>query len=177
LLQEPASGYDVKKQFDGSLRNFWRAELSQIYPQLQKLEKEGFLKSEAMNSNKGPMRVVYECTAAGRRELHDWISGGPAVGAERIGYLAQIYFLAELNDADAALDFLRQLHDYSSQWLTSLKAIEAGWASADPRYPDELPDSDFYPSLTLGFGICRVSTTVDWCESTMRRIEARRAGS
>ena len=43
LAERECSGYDVKKEFDTSLRNFWRAELSQIYPQLQKLEKDGLL--------------------------------------------------------------------------------------------------------------------------------------
>lgn len=173
LLHEPASGYDVKKKFDRSLRNFWRAELSQIYPQLQKLEKDGLLKSEAVHSTKGPTRVVYECTAVGRRELQNWLTSGPSVGTERIGYLAQIYFLAELDDSAAALDFLRQLHAYSKKWLTSLKTIEASWSSENPRYPDDLPDGDFYPQLTLDFGIRRVSTTVEWCEDTIRRVEAR----
>ena len=28
MLREPHSGYDIKKQFEKSLKNFWRAELS-----------------------------------------------------------------------------------------------------------------------------------------------------
>ncbi len=39
LLREPASGYDLKAYFDKSVRYFWAAELSQIYPTLQRMEK------------------------------------------------------------------------------------------------------------------------------------------
>lgn len=174
LLHEPASGYDVKKKFDRSLRNFWRAELSQIYPQLQKLQQAGLLTSREVASDRGPSRVEYRVTPAGRDELRDWVANGPTVGTERIPYLAQMYFLAELGDADAAYSFVKRLHNYASAWLASLKAIEAGWATDDPRYPDDLPDADFYPQLTLDFGIRRVSATVEWCEDTLRRIDARK---
>ena len=65
LAERECSGYDVKKEFDTSLRNFWRAELSQIYPQLQKLERDGLLESEKAESAQGPQRVVYRRTEAG----------------------------------------------------------------------------------------------------------------
>lgn len=173
LLHEPASGYDVKKKFDRSLRNFWRAELSQIYPQLQKLEQAGLLTARQVASDRGPSRVEYRVTSEGRDELRDWVANGPTVGTERIPWLAQMYFLAELEDAKAAYAFVQRLHSYASAWLASLKAIEAGWSADNPRYPDALPDEDFYPHLTLDFGIRRVSTTVQWCEVAMRRIDAR----
>ncbi|MDX1515640.1 MAG: PadR family transcriptional regulator [Woeseiaceae bacterium] len=174
LLHRPASGYDVKKEFDGSLRNFWRAELSQIYPQLAKLQKRGLLVSTAVESDKGPPRNVYEITRAGRDEFRRWLEQGPSVGKERIAYLAQTYFLARLDDDDARIAFLGRLKAYSEDWLAALRGIEAAWSADDPRYPDDLPDDDFYPQLTLDFGMRRVAVTVDWCRDSIRRIDARR---
>jgi DNA-binding PadR family transcriptional regulator len=37
MLREPHSGYDIGKQFEQSLKNFWKAELSHIYPLLKKM--------------------------------------------------------------------------------------------------------------------------------------------
>jgi len=51
MLREPHSGYDLKKGFDRSLRNFWRAELSQIYPLLQKMDDEGLLSDQQLALN------------------------------------------------------------------------------------------------------------------------------
>lgn len=173
MLREPHSGYDLKKEFDGSLRNFWNAELSQIYPTLAKLEKDGFLTSEKVASDHGPKRVVYSRTEAGRDELLRWIDDGPALGTERVGFLAQAYFLGQLNNLDATIAFFEELKAYFSGRLATLRQIEAGWAADDPRYPDELPDYDFYPQLTLDCGLHRVAATVDWCDKTLARLKAR----
>ena len=63
----------------------------------------------------------------GRKELVSWLSGGPTVGTERIGYLGQVYFLAELNDDDDAVQFIQSLRDYMANWLDSLRAVEKTW--------------------------------------------------
>ena len=58
ILQEPKSGYDVKKLFDEIFSNFWAAELSQIYPQLKKLSEKGKLSVTEEESAKGPNKKV-----------------------------------------------------------------------------------------------------------------------
>jgi DNA-binding PadR family transcriptional regulator len=173
MLREPHSGYDLKKQFDRSLRSFWRAELSQIYPLLQKMEKDGLLSSKADSSDIGPTRRVYKRSAKGRDELQSWLADGPTVGTERIGYLAQVFFLANLGDDAKAIEFMQELRDHMANWLQSLEAAEQEWRSNDPRYPDKLPDEDFYPQLTLELGLMKVKANVDWCDRCIERIRSR----
>lgn len=173
MLREPHSGYDIKKQFDQSLRNFWRAELSQIYPTLQKMENEGLLSSQSGESEIGPRRRVYKRSAKGRDELRAWLQDGPAVGTEKITYLAQIYYLANLKDNNKALEFIQELRDYMVTWLQQLQAAEAGWSNDDPRYPDDLPDEAFFPQLTLDLGLSVVKARVAWCDRCIERIKAR----
>ena len=175
MLSEPHSGYDIKKKFEKSLRNFWRAELSQIYPQLQKMEKEGLITSKAGASEIGPTRRVYKRSSQGRRELQSWLLGGPAVGTERIAYLAQIFFLADLNDDEKAIEFLLELRKYMQDWLAELENAEDEWRRKDPRYPDALPDKAFYSQLTLDMGLTRVRASVEWCDRSIERIRARNA--
>jgi len=69
---------------------------------------------------------------------------GPTVGTERIGYLGQVYFLSELKDDDNAVEFMQSLRDYIDNWLETLRTVEKIWKSNDPRYPDDLPDEEFY---------------------------------
>ena len=173
MMRRPHSGYDVKKEFDSSLRNFWRAELSQIYPALQKLEKDGLLTSDTVDSDQGPKRVVYSRTDAGEQAFREWLEDGPIVGTERIGFLAQSFFLGQLEDNDAAIRFFTELRKYFADRLEHLSAREAEWAEADPRYPDDLPDHDFFPQLTLDCGLHRIRATLDWCDKTLARLEAR----
>jgi DNA-binding PadR family transcriptional regulator len=173
MLRQPSSGYDVKKTFDSSLRNFWKAELSQIYPQLQKLEAEGLLTSEEHESEQGPNRRVYACTEAGRQELREWLEAGPTVGVEKIGFLAQTFFLGELDDIDAAITFMRKLRDYYATTLSRFHDAETRW-SQNPAYPDDLDDKEFYAQLTLDCGVHRVSATLEWCNKTIARLEKRK---
>ncbi len=175
LLREPHSGYDIKKEFEQSLRNFWRAELSQIYPLLQKMDEEGLLTSKQGSSDIGPPRRVYKRTAKGRRELASWLSGGPTVGTERVAYLAQVYFLSELKDTDAVLEFMQELRSHMAGWLETLKRAENCWKANDARYPDDLPDEDFYPQLTLQIGLMKVSANLQWCDKSIERIRSREA--
>ena len=58
LLREPASGYDLKVVLDHGIGHFWAAELSQIYPSLKRLEKQGLLRSRRTASQRGPGRIV-----------------------------------------------------------------------------------------------------------------------
>lgn len=175
MLREPHSGYDIKKTFEKSLRSFWRAELSQIYPLLQKMEGEGLLTSKSGASDKGPTRRVYKRTAKGREELQSWLLGGPVVGTERIGYLAQTYFLANLNDDDKAVEFMEELRTYMCDWLASLEDAEDEWRACDPGYPDNLPDESFYPQLTLDMGLTKLRASVEWCDRSIARIRNRQA--
>ncbi len=53
--------------------------------------------------------------------------------------------------------------------LRELELVEAGWKRDDPRYPDALPDRDFYPQLTLRLGLVKLRAIVDWCDESMER--------
>lgn len=172
MLREPASGYDLKQRFGESVAHFWSAELSQIYPTLNRLEKQGLLTSRKEPSDKGPPRKVYRRTPAGRRELKAWLGDGPHCRQERLTFLTQVFFLANVTTRQRIRFFEDLKADFEAH-LAELQAIEAGWCSEDPRYPDDLPDEDFYPQLTLRLGLMKYRTIIDWCEECLRRIRAR----
>ncbi len=174
MLRRPASGYDLKQSFSSSLRHFWRAELAQIYPLLARLEQRGLLVSEQQVSSKGPPRKVYTRTEDGERELLEWLRQGPEPDRDRIGYLAQVFFLDQLHDREAAEQFLGKLRVDLGERLAELQAIEQHWSENDPRYPDELPDDDFYPQLTLRMGITKLTALAGWCDESLKRIAERR---
>ena len=173
LLHEPASGYDLKQQFNGPLRYFWAAELSQIYPTLGRMEDAGLLSSRTADSPRGPQRKVYRRTHRGTKVLADWLRQ-PEVGTERLPWLAQVFLLGEARDPEIALGLFRALRDKVQGQLDELREVEVSWR-CDPRYPDALPDEDFYPQLTLNLGLRKYAVIVDWCEDCIARIEARRA--
>jgi len=174
LLREPASGYDLKAAFDERLHYFWAAELSQIYPALQGLERKGLLRSRQAPSKRGPGRRVYQITPAGHRILRDWLENGPELHDERMDYLAKIYLMDELGDLQKTLHFIQDLRDAFSTRLAELQTIERYWSEKDPQYPGTLSAQMFHVLLTLRKGIYSLSAHVKWCDESVRRIQARR---
>jgi DNA-binding PadR family transcriptional regulator len=170
LLREPSTGYDLKKLFDGSLGHFWAAEQSQIYTTLAKLEKDKSLRSRRAPSLRGPQRRVYSLTTKGRRELRDWLRQGPEVGDQRFHYLAQVFFLDELENTDKAIDFLVRLREHFALRLEALDRVDAELVEEIPGYPDTVPPDLFFPVLTLSLGRKRIQATLDWIEESLARV-------
>ena len=173
LLREPASGYDLKAVLDHGVGHFWAAELSQIYPSLKRLEKQGLLRSRRAASKRGPGRIVYEITPTGRKELAAWLRNEPQFGDMRHTFLAQIYLMDELSDLAHTLKFLEKLHARWAPRLDALKNAEKEWSRRDPDFPDHLSPAAFHRHLTLRMGQHSYQGWLTWCEESMRRVRAR----
>lgn len=170
MLREPASGYDLKKDFNESIRHFWFAELSQLYPALQRLEKQGYLKSKTVPSDKGPHRRVYRRTAAGRKELCTWLRSGPQIGTERFAYVAQMAFMHELSDLEETLDFLQLLRERFDGLCQILQHIEADEGAG---FPDDVDLQAFHELLSLRLGIASIKAKLAWCDEAIKLVSQR----
>jgi DNA-binding PadR family transcriptional regulator len=173
LLREPATGYDLKNAFSESVRHFWSAELSQIYPTLKRLEQRRMLRSRVEPSPKGPNRRVYSLTGEGRTELLGWLRGGPVVGTERFAYLAQLYFMDAIGNLHETRAFMAGLRDHFGRWLAQLWAVEreviATYGDASERYSD----AGFHQFAALRMGIHSIGAKVTWCNETLAAIDRR----
>ena len=175
LLREPASGYDLKAEFERGIRHIWSAGLAQIYPTLKRMEGRGWLSSATEPSDRGPDRRVYTRTEAGREELLRWLGGHPQVGAERFAYLAQIAFMDELGDFRRTLEFMRALKIRLAAWEAELREIEARVFAPMSGYPDDLPAEELHHHVTLRMGRHTLAAKLAWCDETIARLERRLA--
>jgi len=173
LLRQPGSGYDLKKVFDERIGYFWAAELSQIYPTLQRLERRRWIRGRNAPSKRGSGRRVYEITPSGRRALREWLRGEPQFGDERFSFLAQVYFMDELGDLGLTVKFFRRMRDHFASKLEALRAIERQWAESDPNYPDVLAAEELHLQLALRKGLLSLEAHVAWCDEAIRRLGAR----
>ena len=173
LLRQPGSGYDLKKVFDERIGYFWAAELSQIYPTLQRLERRRWIRGRNAPSKRGSGRRVYAITPSGRRALREWLRGEPQFGDERFSFLAQVYFMDELGDLELTVKFFRRMRDHFASKLEALRAIERQWAESDPNYPDVLAAEELHLQLALRKGLLSLEAHVAWCDEAIRRLGAR----
>lgn len=169
MLESPASGYDLKKEFEYRLNNFWNAELAQIYPTLSKLEEEGLISSSILASSKGPNRKVYKRLKAGKDELISWLKQGPILPKNRITYAAQLSFL-EVLPLKERLDFVQKLKRDTNKQLEILQQFEQLYplpgSEQKSEYFSTLKEKEAYIHrvLVIHHGLLRLQALIDWCE-------------
>lgn len=92
LSHQQMSGYDLKKRIDLTISQFWPVGYAQIYPTLSGLEQEGLVTRKAEESDKGPPKNVYSITAAGKRQLDDWLAAPGEKEYVRYEILLKLFF-------------------------------------------------------------------------------------
>lgn len=177
MLREPATGYDLGREFSEGAQHFWYAERSQIYPTLGRLEDKGWLRSWNEPSERGPERKVYETTEEGLAALRAWLRDGPHIGRDRLAYIAQAFFLDALDDLDESIRIVKAMR---GKWREALAMLEAGEDEVHATFGenrDEHPDDLVHPYAALRMGIRQYRAKLAWCEETLtvltRRLAAR----
>jgi DNA-binding PadR family transcriptional regulator len=100
IADEPASGYRLKRRIDDELSPLWTAELSQIYPALERLRRAGYVSGRVAGPSRGPASYPCRVTASGRRELARWIAEPPRAPSLRDETLARLILADALGLAD-----------------------------------------------------------------------------
>ncbi|MFK7817093.1 MAG: PadR family transcriptional regulator [Planctomycetaceae bacterium] len=173
MLREPASGYELRREFEEGAQHFWSARLSQIYPTLQRLEEKGLLKSSEKPSEKGPPRRVYKRTKRGTQTLHKWLLGEPVVGTQRFAYIAQLVFMSELNDLAATRSFMVDLRERLAGLLQILQTIAEPDLKKLKRQPHTMGAAEFHDVIAIRMGLKSLASKVEWCDESLAMIDAR----
>lgn len=95
LADEPMHGYGLKKVFDRRMSPLWGLTTGQIYQSLAGLERAALVESRTDRRRRRSVRRTYSITAAGRRELAEWLRAKPAAwsGAFREDILLRLMVL------------------------------------------------------------------------------------
>jgi len=117
ISDAPSSGYSLKKRIDEELSPLWSAELSQIYPLLERLHRSGFLAGRVVGPARGPASYRYRLTVSGRRELARWLAQPPGPTALRDETLARFVISDALGmrDPEALAGYERALGEEATR--------------------------------------------------------------
>jgi DNA-binding PadR family transcriptional regulator len=100
LSESPRTGYDLERAIRLELDPVWSAGFSQIYPELSRLRRRGWVLLRVLGPRRGPRRNLYRATAAGRRELHRWLQEPPDVPRANDGLLVRLAFTDALSPGE-----------------------------------------------------------------------------
>ncbi|MBO0769344.1 MAG: PadR family transcriptional regulator [Solirubrobacterales bacterium] len=153
LAQRPASGYDLRKQFERSLSFVWQATPSQLYAELNGLADAGLISADPP----GPRgRKLYRITQDGREELTRWLSETSPARGVRDEALLRVFFLWVLPDG-AAQEYLRGEAARASAYLETLRELEASIEWDDSGF-------DRYGRIVLEHGLRLAAAHAEWAE-------------
>ena len=99
LHDAPQTGYELERVLRSDLDPIWSAGFSQIYPELSRLRRRGWVLLRVLGPRRGPRRNLYRVTAAGRRELARWLAERPAAPGGNDPLLVRLALLGGLPSA------------------------------------------------------------------------------
>jgi len=154
LLREALTGYDIKKEIEAGIGNFYKASYGSLYPALKKLAAKGHLTmTEAAEGNR--QKKYYQTTELGRKVFLEWLSTPLDSETNGDSQLAQLYFFGEL-PRDVREQRLLEYEFHAQRILRELQAVEKQFFIETPD------DRDYFELSTLYYGIQNIQNTIRW---------------
>ena len=181
------TGYDLVRQFQGTLGFLWSAPQSQIYPELRRMEAAGLVTATVAPRGQRAQKRIYSVTDAGMAELRRWATDFMPLPAQRdpVHLKAAFFDMASL---EAVREQLRahvaQYQWRIEQWQARIEAIRGRRAPLIELWLERQPIEEHENILdvkvhALDGLIARARIEISWAREGLMlcdRIEARRSG-
>ncbi len=168
LSHKPQTGYELKANFDQSIRYLWNADQAQIYRTLTEIAKDGLVVSEEIQQAGRPNKKVYELTRAGQEDLRQWLCLPLQAKDQRNAELVQIFFSGGISD-EAALSNFKRLREKIKADIEGLSSLEIHSELFSPE--NRSPRDRFFFNSTLELGIRTAVLNLEWMDEVIEKIE------
>lgn len=162
------TGYEIMGAFRDSLNFFWSAQTSQIYRELQGLEKNGWVSKRVIPGQGKPDKNLFSITAKGREELLRWLADGNWETASRIPFLMKVFFMGEQSRKENIRCFQKMIADCES-FLARLDPVPE-YIKNYSKYLDE-QEKAVYWHMTVDYGRRNMQMYIDWAKDCIRQLE------
>ena len=166
------TGYELTKEFETVLGNFWTASHQQVYRELGKMHDDGLVERRVEPQDGKPDRKVYTITDAGRANLENWLRAPTSFAAVRNPLLVKVYagLLLGPEALHGHVDAFRSRGEEAHARFSAIK---------DEHYEepiDEMADWKKLAYLTLRFGMLRNEADQRWAKEAQDILSAMMAG-
>lgn len=170
LSYTPMNGYDLKAFFDRSINFFWSAELSQIYRELSRLEKLGYINYKIEHQEGRPDKKIYSISEEGEKAFEEWLKNFPDIltPVSRNEFLVRIFFSSKL-DKEELISYLERYIKEQQEELNAYRLVEE---KLTERLRGEKCNREvFYQRLTVRRGLSFSRAEVDWAKECIEDIK------
>ena len=171
LNYQDVTGYDLKKMFDDSIRNFWYASLSQIYRELNALEEKEYVSSAIQPQLDRPDKRIYSITEAGKVAFKQWITNFPEKLSKekRDEFSLRLFFGSNLTRNELITQFERLIDEKKQQ----LDEVSSFLCLTD-YYTQKLAlfgGEELYWKLILRRATMNINTTINWAQECIAELK------
>jgi len=166
LNYEPMTGYELNKTFENSLNYFWQAQKSQIYRELNSMEKKGWVEFKIIYQDNKPNKKQYTLTNEGIQELKNWLNE-PDISKDLIirnVFLMKIFF-SGVNNYDENIKLLETFKNECKINIDSLKSVDSSIDCCNDFISDDL--TEVYWKATANFGKDYWEMSLKWADDTI----------
>jgi DNA-binding PadR family transcriptional regulator len=165
------TGYELNKAFHASLDFFWKGQMSQIYRELNAMERLGWLSSQRVIQDEKPNKKVYQITEAGKTELQAWLAAphDDMLDAMRIrsAFLMRVFFAGETSTTQA-VQMLTSFRDACQDALTTLKQTSGNISAYGAIVQSE--ERMKYWKIASSFGESYYAAQLDWSDRAIASL-------
>jgi PadR family transcriptional regulator, regulatory protein AphA len=159
----PKSGYDIRREIQGSLAHFWGESDGQLYPVLRALEAVGDIKSETQSVGKREKKI-YEMTASGKQTLETWLYQAVDTHVVRNELLLKLFFGANVEKA-VCIRHVEARKQHLLNLLDEYTLIEASMTDEERQSP-HFP----YWEMTIDCGKQSIAASLTWCDNALNKL-------
>jgi DNA-binding PadR family transcriptional regulator len=172
LLGGESSGYDLAKDFDASVANFWPATPQQLYRELDWLAEHGLIQARIVQQERRPNKRMFSLTEAGRDAIRQFTANAPKPSVIRDELLVKVQ-ASDAGDIEAVRGSIRERLEWARAKVQRYERLRA--RMLDGRSEDEyLVESERVgPYLTLMRGISFEEENIRWAERALSIVERR----
>lgn len=162
LNRHAMTGYELAKEFNYELAEFWYANHSQIYPELKKLHLEGLVTYDVEISGDILEAKRYSITEQGRIDLIKWLHKDEKIQkTPKNIFRLRMYFSNEL-DLQTRIHLLENQRSQHLKRLNTLNKTFEQYLEVPPRESDRFGDF-----IVLRGAIMRQESVIAWIDETI----------
>lgn len=162
------TGYELMKVFNDSLSFFWSAQTSQIYRELDTIEKKGWVESEIVIQHDKPNKKVFTITESGKMALMTWLDDHSLEKQMKFrDDLTMRVFFSSKADRRLLINELKQYQNMNKTFIDGLRMTKDKYIDCNA---DDLEDDTLYWHMAILRGLRSAEGNIKWVDDCLNLL-------
>jgi DNA-binding PadR family transcriptional regulator len=173
LTLKPATGYDLKKTMDMSVRYISSVALSQIYPTLKQMAEDGLVTFEVVDRPGKTDLKIYTITPAGEQVFRRWLAEPHQPDLYHTEFFTLRFYFSSMVDRETLLRNVSAELDFRKAQLEAGLQIDIGALTVglQPVPSVDMDRTRRFWGLYHEYGLDFLRTYIHWLEHVMELVE------